>query len=230
MRELERDLPTTARRAPEPTGPVSALAIVGAGRVGSSIARAARAAGIDVSIGGRDRRRRRHSRGGRGAPLRPRRGDLRGRGHDRAGWLATAVRGPHERRDGAGGARARWPPPGPRPSRCTRCRRWRTARPTSPPRPARSRAATASALGLARALAIELGMRPFEIAEETGSPTTRRPRSPRTFSWRSRSRPPAYSPAPASRTPASSGAARPADRRELVGARRRRAHGADRPW
>ena len=53
MRELERDLPTTARRAPEPHRSVSALAIVGAGRVGSSIAAAARAAGIDVSIGGR---------------------------------------------------------------------------------------------------------------------------------------------------------------------------------
>jgi predicted short-subunit dehydrogenase-like oxidoreductase (DUF2520 family) len=53
MRELERDLPTTARRTPEPAGAVSGLAIVGAGRVGSSIAAAAQAAGLAASIGGR---------------------------------------------------------------------------------------------------------------------------------------------------------------------------------
>ena len=90
---------------------------------------------------------------------------------------------------------------------------------------------TASALGLARAFAIELGMRPFEIAESDRvayhaaaaiasnflvalAGVRRRP----TRQHRRRGRPRAL------------GAARPADRRELVGARRRGAHGPDRPW
>ena len=53
MRELERDNPTTADRAPAP-GAVPALAILGAGRVGSSIAAAARRAGVEASLTGRD--------------------------------------------------------------------------------------------------------------------------------------------------------------------------------
>ena len=50
MRELERELPTTA--TPESVSP--ALAIVGAGRVGRSLEAAARAASLDVRLAGRD--------------------------------------------------------------------------------------------------------------------------------------------------------------------------------
>lgn len=51
MRELERDLPTTT--APAAPSPVARLAIVGAGRAGSSIARAAGRGGIPVEVLGR---------------------------------------------------------------------------------------------------------------------------------------------------------------------------------
>ena len=51
MRELERDLPTNSATAPEAARQV--LAIVGAGRVGSSIATAAEAAGQTVRLAGR---------------------------------------------------------------------------------------------------------------------------------------------------------------------------------
>ncbi len=54
MRELERDTPTTADRAPALGAPLPALAIVGAGRVGSSIAAAARDAGLRVTLSGRE--------------------------------------------------------------------------------------------------------------------------------------------------------------------------------
>jgi predicted short-subunit dehydrogenase-like oxidoreductase (DUF2520 family) len=58
MRELERDFPIAA--APErgrgraPAGTMPSLAIIGAGRVGGSIAAAAEAAGLDVRLAGRD--------------------------------------------------------------------------------------------------------------------------------------------------------------------------------
>jgi predicted short-subunit dehydrogenase-like oxidoreductase (DUF2520 family) len=48
MRELERDLPTKATLAPP------ALAILGSGRVGGSLARAAKAADLSVEVAGRD--------------------------------------------------------------------------------------------------------------------------------------------------------------------------------
>lgn len=51
MRELERDLPAT--NAPAAPSPVARLAIVGAGRVGGSIAGAAGHAGISVEVVGR---------------------------------------------------------------------------------------------------------------------------------------------------------------------------------
>jgi predicted short-subunit dehydrogenase-like oxidoreductase (DUF2520 family) len=51
MRELERDLPTTSAAAPQAVLP--ALAVVGAGRVGSSIAAAAGTAGLQVELAGR---------------------------------------------------------------------------------------------------------------------------------------------------------------------------------
>ena len=52
MRELERDLPTSS--ATTRLAELSALTILGAGRVGSSLARAARGAGIDAALAGRD--------------------------------------------------------------------------------------------------------------------------------------------------------------------------------
>jgi predicted short-subunit dehydrogenase-like oxidoreductase (DUF2520 family) len=53
MRELERDLLTQA--APDADAPpFSNLAVIGAGRAGSSIAAAATAAGLDVRLAGRD--------------------------------------------------------------------------------------------------------------------------------------------------------------------------------
>ena len=52
MRELERDLPTTpASTAPIP---VARLAILGAGRVGGALARAARTGGLQTTLVGRD--------------------------------------------------------------------------------------------------------------------------------------------------------------------------------
>lgn len=52
MRELERDLPTTpASTAPIP---VARLAVLGAGRAGGALARAARAGGLEVTLVGRD--------------------------------------------------------------------------------------------------------------------------------------------------------------------------------
>ena len=52
MRELERDFPTDTAPAAPP--PVARLAILGRGRVGGAIARAGRAAGLDVVVLGRD--------------------------------------------------------------------------------------------------------------------------------------------------------------------------------
>jgi predicted short-subunit dehydrogenase-like oxidoreductase (DUF2520 family) len=53
MRELERDLPTSAT-ADRRDAELPAIAVVGAGRVGSSIARAAKAAGVAVTLPGRE--------------------------------------------------------------------------------------------------------------------------------------------------------------------------------
>ena len=53
MRELERDLPATP--SPHAPGLTGGLTIVGAGRAGGAIARAAGLAGIDVELLGRDR-------------------------------------------------------------------------------------------------------------------------------------------------------------------------------
>ena len=53
MRELERDLPATSDAAPARVVPAR-LVIVGAGRAGGAIARAAVAAGIEVEVVGRD--------------------------------------------------------------------------------------------------------------------------------------------------------------------------------
>jgi predicted short-subunit dehydrogenase-like oxidoreductase (DUF2520 family) len=50
MRELERDLPTTSAAPP---AVLPAIAIIGAGRVGSSIAAAAQRAGLQVTLAGR---------------------------------------------------------------------------------------------------------------------------------------------------------------------------------
>jgi predicted short-subunit dehydrogenase-like oxidoreductase (DUF2520 family) len=52
MRELERDLPTSATATPRAFD-LSAIAIVGAGRIGGSLATAARRAGISTTILGR---------------------------------------------------------------------------------------------------------------------------------------------------------------------------------
>ena len=52
MRELERDFPTSAS-AHHADPAIRALAVVGAGRVGSSIARAGAAAGLQVQLAGR---------------------------------------------------------------------------------------------------------------------------------------------------------------------------------
>ena len=51
MRELERDPPITESTT---EAPLPAVAIIGAGRVGSSLAAAARRAGIEVSVAGRE--------------------------------------------------------------------------------------------------------------------------------------------------------------------------------
>ena len=124
MRELERDLPTTARRAPAPA-PLPALAIVGAGRVGSSIAAAAR----------------RPESTSRSAvaptpPTPPAAEVVLLCVPDEA--IAEAARGPQPaprlrfagHTSGATGLEALAPAgraPAPRPSRSTRCRRCRTA-------------------------------------------------------------------------------------------------------
>ena len=55
MRELERDLPATTA-APAAPAEVASLTIVGTGRVGGTLARAARAAGIEVALLGRGER------------------------------------------------------------------------------------------------------------------------------------------------------------------------------
>jgi predicted short-subunit dehydrogenase-like oxidoreductase (DUF2520 family) len=54
MRELERDLPTTSARRRRRDHALPALAIVGAGRVGTSLHLAASAAGLEVRLAGRD--------------------------------------------------------------------------------------------------------------------------------------------------------------------------------
>ena len=54
MRELERDLPTSSAHERARDAALPALAIVGAGRVGSSVHRAAVAAGVEVTLAGRD--------------------------------------------------------------------------------------------------------------------------------------------------------------------------------
>ena len=53
MPELERDLPTSARNDPRGAA-LPALAIVGAGRVGGSLARAAKRAGLEVRLASRE--------------------------------------------------------------------------------------------------------------------------------------------------------------------------------
>jgi predicted short-subunit dehydrogenase-like oxidoreductase (DUF2520 family) len=54
MRELERDLPTDAEPSVAVREQLPALAIVGAGRMGGALARAASANGLDVALTGRD--------------------------------------------------------------------------------------------------------------------------------------------------------------------------------
>jgi predicted short-subunit dehydrogenase-like oxidoreductase (DUF2520 family) len=54
MRELERDLPTSSARKRVRDLALPPLVIVGAGRVGNSIHRAAAAAGLEVRLAGRD--------------------------------------------------------------------------------------------------------------------------------------------------------------------------------
>jgi predicted short-subunit dehydrogenase-like oxidoreductase (DUF2520 family) len=54
MRELERDLPTDAESSVSVRERLPALAIVGAGRMGGALARAAAANGLDVALTGRD--------------------------------------------------------------------------------------------------------------------------------------------------------------------------------
>lgn len=54
MRELERDLPAPTTATPSAPAGLSYLAIVGAGRAGGSLARSAKAAGLDVETFGRD--------------------------------------------------------------------------------------------------------------------------------------------------------------------------------
>jgi predicted short-subunit dehydrogenase-like oxidoreductase (DUF2520 family) len=53
MRELERDLPATPEAAHDATAAPTRLIVVGTGRAGGSIARAAAAAGVDVAALGR---------------------------------------------------------------------------------------------------------------------------------------------------------------------------------
>jgi predicted short-subunit dehydrogenase-like oxidoreductase (DUF2520 family) len=55
MRELERDLPTTGVSSGSRRGALPALAIVGTGRVGGSLARAAERAGLLATLAGRDK-------------------------------------------------------------------------------------------------------------------------------------------------------------------------------
>ena len=164
MRELERDFPTPSAAARDAVLP--ALVVVGAGRVGCSIARrvAARRAG------GGPRRP-----GGRRPPPVPQAEAVLLCVPDEA--IGTAAgRSPPPRRGCAtpatpAGSRSwrRWrrsPPPGPRPSRSTRCRRCRTGPPTSPAAQRAISGSDPAALALARTLAERLGMRPFEIPEE----------------------------------------------------------------
>jgi predicted short-subunit dehydrogenase-like oxidoreductase (DUF2520 family) len=165
MRELERDLPTTARRAPEPSGPVSALAIVGAGRVGSSIAVAARRAGINVSIGGRT-----------DAADAAREADVvlvcvpDEAIFEAAAAIARAGSRPRfaGHTSGATGLEALVPlaANGAEAFSLHPLQTVADGETDFTAAPCAISGSTASALGLARGLAIELGMRPFEIAEE----------------------------------------------------------------
>ena len=78
MRELERDLPTPSASAHRTDAATPALVIVGAGRVGSSLAAAAERAGIECTLAGRDEAVERCPRGRGGPALRARHGDRRG--------------------------------------------------------------------------------------------------------------------------------------------------------
>ena len=157
MRELERDLPTHSASAPEP--PLPALAIVGAGRVGGSIAAAAAAPGS--TCGRRPRRRLDASaRGGGGPPLRPRRRDRRAAGGGRRGPSRGSRFVGHT--SGATGLDALAPRP--RPGRAAFSLHPLQTVPDGDTdltgAPARSPAPTAGALGLARALAMRSACAP----------------------------------------------------------------------
>ena len=233
MRELERDPPTDSAIA-EAQGAVTpalpTLAIVGAGRVGGSLAGAAGRAGLSATLAGREDALE-ACRDARGGPaLRPRRRDRRGRGGDRGGDPAARARRPHERRD-----RARRARPGPRrrarpPSPCTRCRRSPTPTPTSPAVRARSPAPTPDALRFARELAERLGMRPFEVAEEHRAAYHAAASIASNFLVALQESAAELLGAAGRRgRPRAARAARPAHGRQLVRARRRRAHRPDRP-
>jgi predicted short-subunit dehydrogenase-like oxidoreductase (DUF2520 family) len=55
MRELERDLPSDADTSVSVREPLPSLAIVGAGRMGGALAKAAREEGLEVTLAGRER-------------------------------------------------------------------------------------------------------------------------------------------------------------------------------
>ncbi|MFN2612066.1 MAG: Rossmann-like and DUF2520 domain-containing protein [Solirubrobacterales bacterium] len=57
MRELERDTPPNSEAASQPLSALSCLTIVGAGRLGRSLAAAADAAGLEVRLAGREEAR-----------------------------------------------------------------------------------------------------------------------------------------------------------------------------
>ena len=207
MRELERDLPTDSATI-EPRGArlprLPRLAIVGAGRVGGSLAAAAQRSRAE-----RPPRRPRGCarsvprRRGR-APLRARRGDRRARPRRRP---------PRSRRSscvghtsGATGldALAAARVAGARTFSLHPLQTVPDAGADLTGCPCAISGSDPEALRFAGELAERLGMRPFEVAEERPRRLPRgRLRSPRTSSSRSRSRRPSCSTRPGSATPAS---------------------------